>query len=66
MGGYQFVYGPLGAVVALMVWIYLSGLIILFGAHLSAAVAHRGRPSDALLAEGDGSSGDNAPTVSED
>ena len=29
----------LGSVVALMFWIYISSLIILFGAHLSAAVA---------------------------
>jgi membrane protein len=36
---YQLVYGSLGAVVALMLWIYLSILIVLFGAHLSASVA---------------------------
>lgn len=38
---YDLVYGSLGAVVALMVWIYISSLIVLFGAHLSAAVASR-------------------------
>jgi membrane protein len=36
---YKIVYGSLGAVVALMLWIYISGWIILFGAHLSAAIA---------------------------
>lgn len=36
---YQIVYGSLGTVVALMFWIYLSSWIIIFGAHLSAAVA---------------------------
>ncbi len=36
---YELVYGSLGAIVALMFWIYISSLIILFGAHLSAAVA---------------------------
>ncbi len=36
---YELVYGSLGAVVALMLWIYLSSWITLFGAHLSAAVA---------------------------
>jgi membrane protein len=36
---YELVYGSLGAVVALMFWIYLVGLVILFGAHISAAVA---------------------------
>jgi len=41
---YQLVYGSLGAVVALLFWIYLSSLITLFGAHLSAAIArHAGR-----------------------
>jgi membrane protein len=42
MAQYRLVYGSLGAVVALLFWIYLSSLIVLFGAHLSAAVAeHR-------------------------
>jgi membrane protein len=36
---YRIVYGSLGTVVALMFWIYLSSWIILFGAHLSAAVS---------------------------
>ena len=36
---YDVVYGSLGAVVALLFWIYLSGWIILFGAHLCAAIA---------------------------
>jgi membrane protein len=41
---YQLVYGSLGAIVALILWIYLSSLIILFGAHLSAAIAYHKRP----------------------
>jgi len=36
---YELIYGSLGAVVALLLWIYLNSLILLFGAHLSAAVA---------------------------
>lgn len=36
---FDLAYGSLGAVVVLMLWIYLSSLIVLFGAHLSAAVA---------------------------
>jgi membrane protein len=35
---YQLVYGSLGTVVALMLWIYLSGWIALFGAHLTSAI----------------------------
>jgi len=40
---YELVYGSLGAVVALMLWIYIISLIALFGAHLSAAIARHGR-----------------------
>jgi len=36
---YRLVYGSLGTVVALLFWIYLSSWIIIFGAHLSAAIA---------------------------
>jgi len=36
---YQLIYGSLGTVVGLMMWIYVCSLIALFGAHLSAAVA---------------------------
>jgi len=38
MAQYELVYGSLGAVVALMFYIYWCGWIVLFGAHLSAAV----------------------------
>jgi membrane protein len=36
---YELIYGSLGAVVVLMLWIYLGSWITLLGAHLSAAVA---------------------------
>ncbi len=36
---YNIVYGSLGALLALMTWAYLVSLVILFGAHLSAALA---------------------------
>jgi len=36
---YRLVYGSLGAVVALLLWIYLVSMFLLFGAHLSAAIA---------------------------
>ncbi|MBE9523584.1 MAG: YihY/virulence factor BrkB family protein [Chloroflexi bacterium] len=38
---YNLVYGSLGAIVALMAWIYLLSIIILFGAYLSAAIAEQ-------------------------
>lgn len=43
LASYQLVYGSLGALVALMLWIYLSSLIVLFGAHLSATIANHTR-----------------------
>lgn len=36
---YQLVYGSLGAIVALMFWIYLGSWLTFFGAHLGAALA---------------------------
>ncbi|MEA4908597.1 MAG: YihY/virulence factor BrkB family protein [Chloroflexi bacterium] len=35
---YELVYGSLGAIIALMLWIYLGSWILLFGAHLSATI----------------------------
>jgi len=35
---YKLVYGSLGTVVALLFWIYLTGVITLVGAHLAAAI----------------------------
>lgn len=43
---YQVVYGSLGAVVALMLWLYLSSVVVLLGAHLSAAIAFQMRLKD--------------------
>jgi len=50
---YELVYGSLGAVVALMLWIYIIGLIILFGAHLSAAIARRSSMVDGRRGDGE-------------
>jgi membrane protein len=41
------VYGSLGTVVALMFWLYLSSMIIIFGAHLSAAIGRHRRDTAA-------------------
>jgi len=35
---YELVYGSIGAVVVLLLWIYLAGWVTLAGAHLSAAI----------------------------
>jgi membrane protein len=46
---YELVYGSLGTVAALMLWIYIGVLIILFGAHLTAAVTrHRHKNQQTL------------------
>ena len=39
---YDLVYGSLGTIALLMFWIYISGFIILYGAHLTSAI-HRSR-----------------------
>jgi membrane protein len=36
---FELLYGSLGTGFAILIWIYLSGLITIFGAHISAAVA---------------------------
>lgn len=41
---YNLIYGSLGTIVALMFWIYLNCLIVLFCAHLSAAIKHHKEP----------------------
>jgi membrane protein len=35
---YSIVYGSLGAIISLMLWMYMSSIVILFGAHISAAI----------------------------
>ncbi len=42
---YQIVYGSLAAVIAFLIWLYIGNVIILGGAHISAAIAHH-RPTD--------------------
>jgi membrane protein len=44
---YQRIYGKMGAMIALLVWVYTSSLILLFGANFSAQM-HRIRISDSL------------------
>jgi len=42
---YNVIYGSLGALIALMTWIYMASLIAIFGAHVASAVAHATRSS---------------------
>jgi len=41
LGNYEILYGSLGTVLALMFWIYVSCVIILLGAHLTASIDFR-------------------------
>jgi len=43
---YNLVYGSLGALLALMTWAYITSLLLLYGAHVSAAIARTGRKND--------------------
>ena len=40
LSNYNLVYGSLGAIVALLFWIYMLSLIVFAGAHFSAAIAY--------------------------
>jgi membrane protein len=35
---FSIVYGSLGTIISLMLWMYMSSIVILFGAHISAAI----------------------------
>lgn len=37
---YNLIYGSLGTLVAAMFWVYLNSLIVVYGAHLCAAIMH--------------------------
>ena len=45
---YDQIYGPVGAVVAVLTWSYVSSLILLFGAQLTA-VFHREHPHEPVI-----------------
>jgi len=38
---YDLIYGSLGAIIAFLTWVYLSALIMLFGAYLTEAIEYR-------------------------
>lgn len=48
---YELIYGSLGTSLALLTWVYISTLIALFGAHLSASVALATRLKDFVSLE---------------
>jgi membrane protein len=43
---YELIYGSLGSIIALLLWIYFASFIIFFGAHLSSAVSKTKRKKE--------------------
>lgn len=39
-GNYQAVYGSIGAVIILLLWLYIAGAILLFGSEINALIEH--------------------------
>ena len=49
---YNVVYGSLGALIALLSWVYMIAAIILFGAHLAAAISGGGGVGGRVVSSG--------------
>jgi membrane protein len=54
---YERIYGQMGAIIALMAWIYTSNLIVLFGANFSAQLHRPGEGNRISAAKPDSSAG---------
>lgn len=50
---YEYLYGPLTAIIVLMVWFYLTVVVILLGAHFGAALVWRRQKRAGSLPHGD-------------
>jgi membrane protein len=51
LGNYNEIYGSLGAVAALMVWLYISGLLLLLGAAVNAQLERHTEPDSTVGAD---------------
>ena len=46
LANYELVYGSLGASIGLLIWVYISSIITLYGAHICASIARIKREND--------------------
>ncbi|ABG29824.1 YihY/virulence factor BrkB family protein [Roseobacter denitrificans] len=61
-GNYNEVYGSIGAVIAMLVWLWISSFLVLFGAALNAEIEARTEPSDAKPVADDPREDQEVPT----
>jgi len=47
-GNYNQVYGSIGAVIAMLVWLWISSFLVLLGASLNAQIELRTRPDSTI------------------
>ncbi|MEU8192809.1 YihY/virulence factor BrkB family protein [Microbispora amethystogenes] len=62
-GRFDQTYGALGAVVVLMLWLYLSSLVVLFGAEINGAIERHAREANAARAPGRAPSAPETPSA---
>ena len=62
---YRLVYGSLGSIIGLMLWMHWSSMIVVFGAHVSAAISIREREQTSCAASDTPGDGGEAPTRDE-
>lgn len=51
LANYQLVYGSLGSIIALLFWLYWTGYILFFGAHLASAIDYYVQARDEALTQ---------------
>ena len=60
-GRYEVVYGALGSVIVLLLWLWLSALVILLGAEINAVIEHHAPEGERPGARSTADTGADAP-----
>lgn len=60
-GNYSATYGSIAGVILLMLWLYLSGLVLLFGAEVNAEIEHAAAERGAVTAKARGEEAPGKP-----